>query len=90
MLSMDRSCLTWSSLLSGHDVIGIPLGTRLQSLVLIGGEVHVWIAVKQRSKNYAEWQGTYIRIEQSGRVTRVRHDDAYDTDDEFLIKEASS
>lgn len=50
----------------------------------------MWIAVKQRSKNYAEWQGTYIRIEQSGRVTRVRHDDAYDTDDEFLIKEASS
>lgn len=48
----------------------------------------MWIAVKCRGKDYADWQGTYLRVEQSGRVTRVRKDDAYDTDDEFVIKEA--
>lgn len=70
-----------------HDVIGIPLGTRLASVVLVRGEVHIWIAVKCRGANYDNWQGTYLRIEQSGRVTRVRRDNAYDTDDEFVIKE---
>lgn len=68
-------------------MIGIPAGTRLQGLVVFGGEVHVWIAVKCRGP-YAEWQGTYIRIEPNGRITRVRRDDAYDMDDEFVIKEA--
>lgn len=69
-------------------IIGIPLGTRLQQLVLSGGEVHVWIAVKTpRPADYALWQGTYLRVEPSGRVTRVTRDDAYMCDDEFIIKE---
>lgn len=70
-----------------HDVIGIPLGTRLCSVVLVSGEVHIWTAVKCRDKDYAKWQGTYMRIEPSGRVSLVRRDDAYDVDDVFLIKE---
>lgn len=74
--------------MSDHHIVGIPLGTRLQQLVLVGGEVHVWIAVKSRSRNYDEWQGTYLRIEPNGRITRVTHDDAYTCDDEFVIKEA--
>lgn len=68
-------------------IVGIPLGTRLQSVVLVGGEVHIWIAVKLRDPDYSKWQGTYLRIETSGRVTRVTNDDAYTTTDEFVIKE---
>lgn len=69
------------------SIIGIPLGTRLSSVVLVGGEVHIWIALKKREKDYSRWQGTYLRVEQSGRVTRVTQDDNYTTDDEFVIKE---
>ncbi len=74
---------------SDHAVIGIPLGTRLQSVVLSKGEVHIWIAVKFRDPDYSKWQGTFLRVEPSGRVTRVTYDDAYAVDtDEFIIKEA--
>lgn len=69
-------------------IIGIPLGTRLSSVVLVGGEVHVWIALKKRVPVYSDWQGTYLRIETNGRVTRVTNDDVYTTTDEFIIKEA--
>lgn len=70
-------------------VIGIPLGTRLQQLVLVGGETHVWIAVKNTHLLYEKWQGTYLRIEPNGRVTRVTRDDALVDDPEpFVIKDA--
>ena len=69
------------------DIIGIPYGTRLQALVLVDGETHVWIACKKRGPDYSKWQGTYLRIEPSGRVTRVTNDDAYTCTDEFIIKE---
>lgn len=77
-----------SPMSSTHDVIGIPLGTRLQSVVLVGGEVHIWMAVKCRGKDYADWQGSYMRVEPNGRVSIIRKDDAYDVDEEFVIKEA--
>lgn len=67
-------------------IIDIPYGTRLASVVLVRGEVHVWIALKSKGPEYNKWQGTYLRIEESGRVTRVTQDDNYTTDDEFLIK----
>lgn len=70
------------------DIIGIPLGTRLHAVVLHGGCVHVWIALKSRAKDYSQWQGTYLNIEPNGRVTRVTRDDAYTCDDEFVVKEA--
>lgn len=54
------------------DIITVPLGTRLTGLALTTeGEVHVWIANKDRSVNYEHWEGTFIRIEPNGRVTRV-------------------
>lgn len=71
------------------DIIGIPYGTRLQQLVLVGAEVHVWIAVRTpRPRSYSDWQGTFLRVEPNGRVTRVTRDDNYTTDDEFVIREA--
>ena len=69
------------------SIIGIPLGTRLHALVLRGGCIHVWIALKNKHAEYDKWQGTYLRVEPSGRVTRVTQDDNYTTDDEFVIKE---
>ena len=68
------------------DIIGIPLGTRLASIVLVRGETHVWIALKKREPDYTRWQGTYLRIEPTGRVTRVTQDDENPVDDTFLIK----
>lgn len=73
-----------------HVIIGIPLGTRLSQVVLVGDEVHVWIAIKNRGKDYSLWQGTYLRIESNKRVTRVTKDDAYQCDDEFIIKEGDT
>ena len=68
------------------DIIGIPYGTRLQALVLHNDEVHVWIACKQRGPDYSKWQGTFLRIEANGRITRVTNDGSRD-DDEFVVKE---
>lgn len=68
------------------EIIGIPYGTRLQALVLIGDETHVWIACKSRGSDYSKWQGTYLRIKSDGSITRVTIDDAYTVDDEFVIK----
>lgn len=69
--------------------VAIPLGTRLTALVLKDDEVHVWIATKDKSVPYEQWQGTFIRIERSGRITRVTVDDALPNgEDEFVIKEA--
>jgi hypothetical protein len=68
-------------------VIGIPLGTRLSSVVLVGGETHVWIALKKRVPKYTDWEGTYLRIEPNGRVTRVTVGPDVPVDDEFIIKE---
>lgn len=73
--------------MSGCSIIGIPLGTRLSSVVLAGDEVHIWIALKNRSREYQDWEGTFLRVESSGRVTRVTKDSAYTVDDEFVIKE---
>ena len=84
---------------SKREIIGIPHGTRLHAIVLIppsdsdklyerGGETHVWTACKQRGPDYSKWQGTYLRIENNGRITRVTVDDNYTVDDEFVIKEA--
>ena len=54
------------------DIITVPYGTRLNGLALSDeGEVHVWIANKDRSVPYEQWEGTFIRIEPNGRVTRV-------------------
>lgn len=69
------------------DIITVPLGTRLNAVVLHGDEVHVWIAIGQRDEDYNQWRGTYLRVERSGRVTRVTVDDHYATDDEFVIRE---
>lgn len=69
------------------DVIGIPQGTRLFFVVLHQGEVHVWTAVARTALEYKDWRGTYLRIQPSGRVTRVNTDDNYTVDDEFIIKE---
>lgn len=71
---------------TSFDVVGIPLGTRLQQLVLFGDEVHVWIAVKKRDADYSKWQGTCLVCSPDGSVTRVTHDDAYTVDDVFVIK----
>ena len=68
-------------------IIGIPHGTRLQAVVLCNNEIHAWVACKQRGPDYSKWQGTYLKIEYNGRVTRVTVDDNYDVDDEFVIKE---
>lgn len=72
-------------------IIGIPYGTRLQQVVLVGGCVHLWIAIKSRDPDYAKWQGTRLEIEPNGRVTRVMYDEAYpEADDVFVIKEADT
>lgn len=73
--------------MTNAQIIGIPLGTRLSQVVLVGGEVHIWIALKSRHVPYEQWQGTYLRCETNGRVTRVTRDDAYECDDVFVIKE---
>lgn len=52
--------------------------------------MHVWIALKSRAKDYAQWQGTYLNIEPTGKVTRITRDDAYTCDDEFVVKEADT
>jgi hypothetical protein len=72
------------------DVIAIPLGTRLTGLAVThNGEVHVWIANKDKSIPYEQWEGTYLRIEPSGRITRVTKDSANNPDyDELVIKDA--
>ena len=72
------------------EIIGIPLGTRLHALVVHGDEIHVWIALKARLRDYDKWQGTYLRIEPNKRITRVTRDESYMCDDEFVIKEASN
>lgn len=69
------------------DIITVPPGTRLNAVVLHDGETHVWIAVAKRDEDYRQWQGTYLRIERTGRVTRVTVDNNYDTDMEFVIRE---
>lgn len=71
------------------DVIAIPLGTRLTSLAISNdGEVFVWIANKDRSVPYDEWQGTYLHIKPDGSVTRITRDDAIPNgEDVFMIKE---
>lgn len=70
-----------------YDVIGIPQGTRLQSIVLHhNGDVQLWIAVKSMRGPASEWQGTYILIKPDGSITRVTRDDAYTVDDVFEIK----
>ena len=43
------------------SVIGIPRGTRLEQVVLVRGEVHVWIAARERHLPYEQWQGTFLR-----------------------------
>ncbi len=74
---------------SGYDIIDIPLGTRLQRIVLKDGEVHVWIAIRfAPPAHYDQWQGTYLRIEPNGRVMRITVDDNNVLDDEFIIKDA--
>lgn len=71
--------------------IAIPLGTRLTGLAITDdGEVHVWIANKDKSVPYEQWQGTFLRIDQRGNVTRVTVDDALPQhEDEFVIREVS-
>lgn len=68
---------------ANFDVIGIPMGTRLQSVVLQNGEVHIWIAVKSMTGVPATWVGTYLRVEPNGKVTRVT---TGEFEDEFVIK----
>lgn len=72
--------------------IAIPLGTRLTGLAIMpDGEVHVWIANKDKSIPYVAWQGTFIRIETNGRITRVTRDDALPVDvDELVIRNADN
>lgn len=73
---------------SDADLIAIPLGTRLTGLVVThDNEVHVWIANKDKSVPYEQWQGTFIRVEPTGRITRVTIDTAIEGgEDEFVIK----
>lgn len=73
---------------SKREIIGVPNGTRLQAVVLVEDGTHIWIACKQRGPDYSKWQGTYLYVQNNGRVTRVTVDDNYTVDDEFVIKEA--
>ena len=72
------------------DQIIVPLGARLTGLAVgDNGEVHVWLANKDKSVPYEQWQGTFIRIEPSGRITRVTKDTANVVDfDELVIRNA--
>lgn len=57
--------------------------------MLVGDETHVWIATKNTHLRYEKWQGTYLRVEANGRVTRVTIDDALPVDPvPFVIKDA--
>lgn len=56
------------------ELIAIPLGTRLTAVALVEGEVHVWMATRDKSLPYERWEGTYLRIEPNERVTRVTYD----------------
>lgn len=74
--------------MKSYEPIGIPLGTRLQQLVIVADAVHVWIACKNTHLDYSKWQGTYLCCEHNGRVTRVTRDDALRDDPEpFIIKD---
>lgn len=72
-----------------REIIGIPHGTRLNALVMLENEIHVWIACKQRGPDYSKWQGTYLRIEHNGRITRITNDGSRD-DEEFVVKEKNN
>lgn len=65
----------------------MPHGTRCHAIVLHDNEVHVWIATASRDDDYKKWQGTFLRIEQSGRVTRVTVGEHLDHDEEFVIRQ---
>lgn len=71
------------------DIISVPFGTRLTGLALTPeGEVHVWVANKDRSINYEHWEGTFIRIEPNGRVTRVTRESGITSEiPELVIRE---
>lgn len=71
------------------DPIIVPLGARLTGLAVgNNGEVHIWLANKDKSVPYEQWEGTYLRIEPSGRITRVTKDTSNTTDyDELVIKD---
>jgi hypothetical protein len=76
---------------SDTDLIAIPLGTRLTGLAVAhNGEVHIWIANKDKSVPYEQWQGTFIRVEPSGRISRVTIDTAIEGgEDELVIKKSN-
>lgn len=77
-----------STVADNYDIVAIPLGTRLTGLAVgDNGEVHVWIANKDKSLPYSEWEGTFLRIELSGRITRVTRDTSNTPDyDELEIR----
>lgn len=66
----------------------MPYGTRCHAIALVDDEVHVWIALNtQRSDDYSKWQGTFLRIDRRGNVSRVTVDDELDYDPEFIVRE---
>lgn len=77
--------------IGGHaELIAIPLGTRLTGLAVTDtGEVHVWFANRDKSVPYEEWEGSFLRIEPSGRITRVTIDRQIENgEDELTIRPA--
>lgn len=55
-------------------VIGIPQGTRLSGLLRVKDAWQVWIAVKDKSANPSQWQGTYLLCHDDGSVLRIQND----------------
>ena len=65
-------------------LIGIPLGTRLSGLLRVKDGWQVWIAVKDKSANPSQWQGTYLLCNDDGSVIRVQND--IDPEEIFHVK----
>ena len=67
-------------------LIGIPLGTRLSGLLRVKNGWQVWIAVKDKSVNPSQWQGTYLLCNDDGSVIRIQND--IDPEEIFHVKHA--
>ena len=88
MSTTEKAPSTVTTSDTAFDIVAIPLGTRLTGLAVgNNGEVHVWIGNKDKSLPYEQWEGTFLRIEPSGRITRVTKDTSNTPDyDELEIR----
>jgi hypothetical protein len=68
-------------------IIGMPVGTRVYAIIRDDCRLcwRVWIAVNDMTRPECVWLGTYMRLDDCGRVSRVvvRPDE----EDTFVIKE---